>query len=108
MNTVPINPQPGDDAGMWASHPVIDTAERALRAYGEADEPMTRLRATLLLPLWAHYPELTEREADAVLARFGPPEPPRGGGWLSGSMGGNAVELSPDDHRDITGPDVTP
>jgi len=50
-----------------AGHPIIDEAERQLRAFG--DDP-TRERAALLLPFWSHYHELSPREVAAVLDRF--------------------------------------
>jgi len=49
-----------------AGHPIIDEAERQLRAFGD---DLTRARAAPL-PFWSHYDELSPREVAAVLDRF--------------------------------------
>ncbi len=66
---------------------IVERAERALREFGITD----RATAVRLLPLWAHYFELTPREAHVVLDRFivedddlGPRTLHRGGGLISG------------------------
>jgi len=65
----------------WAGHPIVRYAENALRAFGGE---LDRETAAALLPMWRHAGELTERERDAVLQRFGPAGD---NGWSSGSMG---------------------
>lgn len=79
------------------------TAVSVLRTLGDLD----RQQAEWALPLWRYHAELTDEEYNQVLDAFGPPkpagpEPSHGGGWISGSMGGNAVELSPESHRQPT------
>lgn len=51
-------------------NPVVDIAERALRSFGDR---LTAADVRLLLPLWAHYAQLSPRERAAVLARFEDP-----------------------------------
>jgi len=72
MDTVP-NPDP------WSGHPIVDLVERQLRAFGD----LTRDQAVDVLPYWAHYARLTDRERAAVLDRL----PAADAGWLSGTCG---------------------
>lgn len=67
MNTVPI--QRGT-----TSRPVIDAAERAIRAFG--GEYSSRQMAANLLGLWVHRLALTDDERRAVLGRFPVETPP--------------------------------
>lgn len=64
---MPIQPStPHELRTLYAGNPLIGLAEQALRAFyiiSQAD-------AARVLPLWRYYPELTERERSAVLARF--------------------------------------
>lgn len=68
----PIIPTPNEAAelrALYAGNPVIDSAEAALRQLA-----VDHVRdAVEVLPNWAHYGELTERERQAVFARFVPP-----------------------------------
>lgn len=70
MTTVPI-PTPGqahDLQALYAGHPIVGLAEAGLRAFGcETVEDAARL-----LPMWSHFRDLSDREAQAVLARFMP------------------------------------
>lgn len=56
---------------LFEGNPIIDLAERAIRAFGITDQP-TAARA---LRTWVHRPELTDREVAAVLSRFVPGDP---------------------------------
>lgn len=55
---------------LFLDNPVIDAAEQALRAHSLTLHVRDAVR---LLETWAHTPELSERERQAVLARFVPP-----------------------------------
>lgn len=111
MSTIPPPEQPyGHVPAGWLDNPAVRAAERALRLFGEhvpSDIVMTRADAERLLPLWSHFLELSPREVAAVLARFDRPaepvadeperpQPSRGGGWLSGSMGGGIHHVLPE------------
>lgn len=66
--------QHNDPEDLWrraVGNPVVDAAEQALRAFGG---DISHADACLLLPMWTHYPRLSPRERDAVLARFEDPE----------------------------------
>jgi|SRR5687767_5126678 len=52
----------------YAGNPIIELAERALRAF---DENLSLADATRMLPMWARAAELTARERAAILSRFG-------------------------------------
>jgi hypothetical protein len=77
-------------------HPIVLAAIASLKAFGSMQ--MDRENAALILPMWAHYWELSEREISAVYEYFTPdddeestadPEAPvahPGGGWISGPM----------------------
>lgn len=58
---------------MSEPNPIVTTAVTALRCFGG---DLTYDLAELLLPLWAHYRELTLRERAEVLAAFGEPQLP--------------------------------
>lgn len=61
------SPHSDDDlCRLYDGNPVIDAAEAALRHIGCT----SRRDAARRLPTWRHYPELSEREISAILARF--------------------------------------
>lgn len=74
QNTKP--PRMGDD---FDGHPVVMEAWWALRHFGAS---MDRAQAVILLAMWCHRGELSEREYRAVLRRFPVPDNVPPGSWL--------------------------
>lgn len=54
-------------------HPIVVAAVESLRAFGAH---LDRENATMILPMWAHFFELSAREVAAVLACFPVEAPP--------------------------------
>lgn len=69
MSIIPSPEQARDLRTLFAQHPIVGRAVAALCAF--AADLHVRDAATLL-PMWAHFAELSEREVAAVLARFVP------------------------------------
>jgi len=66
-------------------HPIIQEAVRSIYAFAMSghEHEITRGQARAVLAWWEHHHELSEREVDAILARF----PSDESGWISGTMG---------------------
>ena len=88
--THPVADEYGDD------HPIIGHALAALRSFGGDIE---RVQAAMLLAMWSHRRELSDREWRAIMRRFPGDDIPAGawlsdqalaehpdGGWISGGM----------------------
>ena len=67
MNSLNEDHQVGERRAGNDGNPVIQTAVDALRAFGGE---LFRHEAVKLLPMWAHYRQLTSREISAILARI--------------------------------------
>jgi len=65
----------------WDAHPIVVEAWRALIAFG-AD--LDRAQATVLITMWCHRVELSEREWRAVMRRFPVPGDVPTRSWLYG------------------------
>jgi len=74
----------GSASAEYNDNPVSALAEDALRRLGATD----RLSAERTLAMWRHTDELTDRERDALLLRFGPPPSTLDSVWNSGTCGG--------------------
>lgn len=68
MSIIPTPTEAAQLRVLYVGHPIVDRAEQALRnlAVGHVRQALE------LLPMWAHYSALTDRERRAVLARFVP------------------------------------
>lgn len=69
MHKIPI-PDQSEAArlrALYQDNPIIRTAVDALGAFGAA---LSARQAAVLLPMWCHFDQLTEREARAVVAWF--------------------------------------
>jgi len=80
-----VNHDPTPAGDEYAGNPIIDEAERSIRAFALPghEHEITRDQARAVLAWWQHHSELSPREVDAILRRF----PESDAGWLSGSMG---------------------
>jgi hypothetical protein len=56
----------------WRPNPLVDEAERQLRAF--VGEHVDRATAARFLASWKHHRELTADDVSTVLDRFGPDE----------------------------------
>ncbi len=87
-------PDPATAARLRAAyhgHPIVDIAEYAVRQFADIEHYLPEMRSILaasLLAYWYNYPELTDVQVIAALARF-VPEP-------DGSPGGEAHPAIPD------------
>lgn len=73
-----ITPDPARHA-LPADHPVVSVAVAALRHFGDE---LDRATAAMLLPMWRHFAELSDREYRSVLLAFPAGDIPAGS-WLS-------------------------
>jgi hypothetical protein len=70
-------PSMGDE---FDGNPIIEAAIRSIYLFAPgAEHTIIRDHAAGVLKLWQHYPELSEREVEAILRRF--PEGPLHGNW---------------------------